>query len=301
MRYKLENIVALIEVVEAGSFSAAARRLNVAKSVVSKRIADLEDTLRVRLLNRSTRQVVPTERGAAFCERAKSLISQLDDAVGEASEADGELSGRIRIAAPMSFGNLHLTPILFGLLARHPRLEFAVDLDDRFVDLVGRGYDLGIRIGRLADSTLVGRKLADSRRVTVCSPAYAGQCGLPKTPDDLHDHACIGYANVSTTHVWQFRTPGGETLSVNVSGRFVGNNGEANRDAAVAGLGICVLPRFLLCDDLRAGALVEVLPDFAPVPDVIRAVYPRTRHLPSRVRALIDHLAKAFADPPWER
>lgn len=301
MRYKLENILALIEVVEAGSFSAAARRLNVAKSVVSKRVADLEDALQVRLLNRSTRQVVPTERGAAFCATAKSLISQLDEAVGEASEAEGELSGRIRIAAPMSFGTMHLTPILFDLMRRHPRLELALDLDDRFVDLVGRGYDLGIRIGRLADSALVGRKLADSRRLTVCSPDYAALRGLPKTPDDLHRHDCIGYANASTTHVWQFQAPGDESLSVNVAGRFVGNNGEAIRDAAVAGLGICVLPRFLLCDHLRSGALVEVLDDFAPVPDVIRAVYPRTRHQPGRVRALIDHLAEAFADPPWER
>jgi DNA-binding transcriptional LysR family regulator len=301
MRYKLENIVALIEVVEAGSFSAAARRLNVAKSVVSKRVADLEDSLRVRLLNRSTRQVVPTERGAAFCDRAKSLISQLDEAVGEASETDGELSGRLRIAAPMSFGNLHLTPVLFALMARHPRLEIALDLDDRFVDLVGRGYDLGIRIGRLADSALVGRKLAVSRRLTVCSPDYAVRRGVPKTPAELRDHDCIGYANAATTHVWQFQTKAGETLSVHVEGRFVGNNGEADRDAAIAGLGVSVLPRFLLCDALRSGALIEVLADFAPVPDVIRAVYPRTRHLPRRVRALIDHLAEAFADPPWER
>jgi DNA-binding transcriptional LysR family regulator len=300
MRYRLENIIALIEVVEAGSFSAAARRLNVAKSVVSKRIADLEDALQVRLLNRSTRHVVPTERGAAFCERAKFLISQLDDAVGEAAEAEGELSGRIRIAAPMSFGNLHLGPQLYRLMESHPRLEIALDLDDRFVDLVGRGYDLGIRIGRLADSALIGRKLAESRRVTVCSPAYAARHGLPETPDDLRSHACIGYSNASTSHLWQFQSPAGETLSVAVSGRIVANNGEANRDAAIAGLGICILPRFILCDALRAGTLVAILPDYEPVPDVIRAVYPRTRHLPRRVRALIDYLARAFADPPWE-
>jgi DNA-binding transcriptional LysR family regulator len=201
----------------------------------------------------------------------------------------------------MSFGNLYLGQMLFGLMEQHPRLDVALDLDDRFVDLVGRGYDLGIRIGRLADSALVGRKLADSRRMTVCSPAYAERHGRPRVPDDLRNHACIGYANAATTHVWQFQSPSGEAMPLNVAGRFVANNAEAIRDAAIAGLGICVLPRFALCDALRAGSLVEVLPDFAPVPDVIRAVYPRTRHLPRRVRAVVDHLARELADPPWER
>jgi DNA-binding transcriptional LysR family regulator len=178
MRYKLEDIVTFLAVIEAGGLSAAAGRLNVTKSVVSKRVADLEVALGATLLRRFSRGVAPTDAGAAFYARARDILNHLEEAVeAAASDRQGELSGALRIAGPLSFGTLHLTPVLFGFLARHPRLELALHLNDRVIDVAREGYDLAVRIGRLKDSSLIARKLAVSRRVLCCSPSYAKRAG----------------------------------------------------------------------------------------------------------------------------
>lgn len=304
MRYRLDDIEAFLAVVETSSVSAAARRLGLAKSVVSKRVSDLETAIGAELLHRSSRKVIPTDRGHGFYRRARELLQQLDEAIDEAGEAEGELRGLLRIAVPMSFGTMHLMPLLAPLFTQHPKLNIALDLDDRKVDLAGGGYDLGIRIGRLADSALAARRLAVSRRVVVCSPAYARTHGLPASPDDLPQHECISYANTPALQQWTFQPvrSGGQPRQVLVKGRIVANNGEAIREAAIAGLGLAVLPSFIVCDALRDGRLIDAMPHHTPAPDGIYAVYPKTR-LPSRkVRAVIDHLVEAIGEPaPWER
>ena len=303
MQIRLDDILAFLQATETGSISAAAQRMGLSKSVVSKRITDLEVVLKVELLHRSTRGVTPTDKGAAFYQRARSIVQQLDQAAEELIE-DGELCGSLRISAPMTFGTLYLGPILFAFLNRHPRLELALDLDDRITDLPGEGYDLGIRIGRLHDSALAARKLAMSRRVVCCSPAYAQRAGLPATIEELAGHACLGYTNVSPSQIWQFESvkPGGTPHSLTVRSRIVSNNGESMRDAAIAGLGISILPVFIVAKALANGQLINALPDAYPIADTIHAVYPRNRHLPAKVRAVIDHLVTVFeGEPPWER
>jgi DNA-binding transcriptional LysR family regulator len=303
MRYKLEDIVTFLTVIEAGGLSAAARRLGIAKSVASKRISDLEGALAATLLRRSARGLLPTDAGAAFYGRARDILAELEDAAAAAAGA-GELSGSMRVAGPLSFGMPHLAPVLFDFLVRHPRLELALHLNDRVVDIIREGYDLAVRIGRLKDSSLVAKKLAVCERVLCCSPAYAKHAGLPRTLDALNDHACIGYANVPIGERWLFESvkPGGKQRSVLVRPRLTVDNGEAIRDAAIAGMGLTVLPAFLVADALRAGKLIPVLQDTPVVSDGIFVVYPPDRHLSTKVRALIEHLTAAFKGvPPWER
>jgi DNA-binding transcriptional LysR family regulator len=203
----------------------------------------------------------------------------------------------------MSFGTLHLAPILLEFACRHPALELALDLDDRMLDLVGGGYDLAVRIGRLSDSSLIARRLCTSRRVVCCSPAYARRKGLPASIEELSRHECIDYAYVNANRLWQFEPaePGEAPRSVVVRSHICANNGEVVRDAAIAGLGLVVLPLFIVADALRQGRLVQALPGVTPIPDTINAVYPPMRHVPLKVRALIEHLVTALAGtPPWE-
>jgi DNA-binding transcriptional LysR family regulator len=244
MPLKLDDIAAFAAVAETGSVSAAARRLGVAKSVVSKRVTELERGLGATLLKRSPRSVMLTDRGRTFYERARAIMAALDEAATAVREAEGELRGLLRIAAPMIFGTTYLGELLWPLLRQHPALEVAIDLDDRAVDLLGSGYDLGIRIGALADSSLIGRKLADVPRVLCASPKYLATAGAPGSLEELPRHDCIGYAHLAAGQVWQFQPVRGtsEVRSVRVKSRFVANTGELMRGAAIAGLGLLMVP-----------------------------------------------------------
>jgi DNA-binding transcriptional LysR family regulator len=307
MTHRHDDILAFLEVVKAGSFTAAGARLAVAKSVISDRVRNLENTLGVELLRRTTRKVTPTERGQDFFDRMAPLVQAMADAVDAASDAEGPLTGRLRMTAPISFGMAYLTPVITAFARQHAGLEIALDFDDRAVDIVGQGYDLALRIGRLGDSALMARKLCDSDRVVCCSPNYARRHGRPKTLDDLLQHATIDYANAHASRLWSFAppTPGPgkqntAPRSIETRSRIVVNNGEAMRDMAIAGLGIIVLPRFIVAKALRSGDLIEALPDVTPLPDAIYAVYPPVRHMPRKLRAMLDHLAASFAGtPPW--
>ncbi|HLG87334.1 MAG TPA: LysR substrate-binding domain-containing protein [Alphaproteobacteria bacterium] len=300
---RIDEIATFVQVVEAGGISQAAKRLDMSKSSVSKRVSDLEDSLGTQLLYRSSRRVVPTERGLVFYERARAILQQLDEAAEALSEKADDLAGLVRIAAPMSFGILHLGPLLLPLMERHPKLEIAIDLDDRSVDIQGLGYDLAIRIGRLADSTLIARRLATVRPVLCCSPAYAERFGLPKTVADLNRHDGLGYGNLRTAEAWQFEPKdGGPVQTASPKSRFVSNNGDLIAQAAAAGLGVAILPSFILCEFLRAGKLLEIELDAMPIKSALHAVYPPSRHRSRKVRAIIDHLAAAIPDPPsWDR
>ncbi|HUO96046.1 MAG TPA: LysR family transcriptional regulator [Steroidobacteraceae bacterium] len=303
MPMKLDDISAFAAVVETGSVSAAARRLGVAKSVVSKRVSELERGLGATLLKRSPRSVMLTDRGRTFYERGRAILAALDEAASAVREADGELRGLLRIAAPMTFGTMYLGDMLWPLLREHPALEVAIDLDDRVVDLLGSGYDLGIRVGALADSSLIGRKLADIPSVLCASPAYLARAGMPPSLEALPEHDCIGYAHLAAGQVWQFQPQRGssELRTVRVKSRFVANNGELMRGAAMAGLGLLLVPEFIVADALRAGRLVRVLPACRPTPTALHALYPRDRHGAPRVRAVVERLVAAMRPrPPWE-
>jgi DNA-binding transcriptional LysR family regulator len=239
MEYDLADIRAFIKVVEHGGISIAATQMSVAKSVLSSRIARLERQLKAKLLHRSTRGVALTDAGQRFYDRMRDVVSRLQEAVDEAADGtEVALQARLRITAPMTFGTVYLGPKLFALMRRHPRLDVTLDLNDRYVDILGGGFDLGIRIGRMQDSALVARRIATSRRVLCCSPDYASSHELPRSIEEIAEHDCICYGNASVAPYWQFQSTNAdsEAQQVVVRGRTHLNNGESMRDAAISGL-----------------------------------------------------------------
>ena len=291
---RLLELDVYVQVAQAGSFTAAGRDLGLSPSAVSKQIARLEDRLGVRLLNRTTRKVAMTEEGAAFFDHAKRIIADLDEAEQALSHLRAAPRGLLRVNMPVTIGHLILAPLIPEFLRRYPDVEVDLTLNDRMVDLVEEGMDLGIRIGELKDSSLIARKLAPSRRAVCAAPSYLEHAGTPRRPADLADHNCLVYTYRTWRNDWPFRGPeGGET--VHVTGSFSANNGEVLRQAALGGSGIIMLPIWQLRDDLMAGRLVELLPDYSSPDADIHAVYPQTRYLAPRVRAFVDYLALEFA------
>jgi DNA-binding transcriptional LysR family regulator len=231
-------------------------------------------------------------------------MHDLDEAAEQVARDTDAVVGEVRIASPMAFGRMYLGPILFPLLKRHPRLEVALILDDRVHEhQLGEGLDMAVRMGRPRSESLVARKLGVSRRAVCCSPEYANRAGLPATIDEIAEHACLGYANVPPSLVWQFEPAAhrGKIRSVMVRSRLLANNPEILRDGAIAGLGLAMLPLFVAAEALRDGRLIDALPSAHPVPDTIYALRLPNRHVPRKVRVVIDHLAQSLgAAPPWE-
>lgn len=289
-----------VRVVHAGSFTAAGRDLGISPSAVSKQIGRLEDRLGVRLLNRTTRRVGLTEEGAAFFEHAKRIIADLEEAEQALSQLQAAPRGVLRVNMPVTFGQLILAPLVPDFLTRYPDVEVEITLNDRTVDLVEEGMDLGIRIGALKDSSLISRKLAPSRRAVCAAPAYLETAGTPHRPADLAGHNCLVYTYRTWRNDWPLEGPRGRE-TVHVTGSFSANNGEVLRQAALGGTGIIMLPIWQVRDDLLAGRLVEVLQGYSSPDADIHAVFPQTRYLAPRVRAFVDYLALAFArmDRDW--
>ncbi len=289
------------KVVEAGGFSAAAAALGISKSAVSKRVSRLEDRLGARLLNRTTRRIGLTEIGAAYYERAGRIAAEVEEAELAVSRLHAEPRGTLRLNAPMSFGVMHLAPAIPRFLARYPELAVDMALNDRLVDLVEEGYDVAVRISRLSDSSLIARRLAHSRRVVCGSPQYLERHGAPRSPGDLRDHNCLLYSYMLSGEEWPFRGPDG-ALSVKVSGSFSTNNGEALREAALEGLGLAMIPSFIVGPELGDGRLVAVLREYEETDLSIYAVYPHARHLSAKVRAFVDFAAGRFGpEPYWDK
>lgn len=306
MKPQFDDMSAFVHVVDAGSMSAAARRMSLSKSVISSRIRNLETVLAVTLLRRTTRCVVPTDAGRAFYERACEILSLLDEASMEATCAGGtggRLQGLLRIAAPLSFGARHLGPLLMPFLRDNPRLECQIDLADHRVDLVKDRYDLAVRIGRLPDSGLVARRLGISHRVACCSPAYAAEHGLPESVEALRGHATIGYSHAARSHSWLFENPdpgqSAHPLAITIRPRITVNNGDMILHAAQLGLGIAMLPHFIVANALADGSLIDAMPTSRPCVDAIQVVYPPDRHLPVKTRQTIDYLVHAFEGRTW--
>lgn len=303
MKYQLTDLETFIQVVEGGGITAAAQRLDLAKSVVSKRISSLEKALSVQLLHRSVKGTVPTERGQLFYRQTKDILQQLD-ITGEAlAEQASSLTGQLRISAPMSFGTLYLSQILCGFMQQYPQLELMLELDDRKVDVEAEGYDLAVRITQITDSPLIARAIARSERVVCCSPEYARQYGLPAAPEDIEQHKAICYSYVYSGHLWQFEPefPGGPFRNVVLrNAAFSSNNGEAMRDAAIAGGGLALLPMFIAAPALKAGKLINAMPECLPTADQIYLVYPHRRYPSQKVRLLVEYLTDYFSQHlPW--
>ncbi len=301
---RLDNLAAMAvfaRVVEDRSFTQAADALGRSKSAVSKAVSRLEDRLGARLLNRTTRRLSLTEAGTAYYERAAHILAEAAEADSAVSALQDEPRGTLRINAPMSFGQRHLAPAIGAFLKRYPELRLDITLADRFVDLIGEGYDVAIRIAALPDSSLVAAKLAPNRRVVCASPDYLARAGAPQHPQDLLDHNCFGYAYQATGNIWRFAGPHGPT-AVRVAGTLTANNGELLKAAMAEGLGLALVPTFSIVEELSSGSLVIVLPDYIDIETSVYAVYPHSRHLSVKVRAFVDFLRDRFGpDPYWDR
>lgn len=297
-RPSLESLDAFVHIVEAGSLSGAARQLGLAKSVLSDRLANLEATLGVTLARRTTRRLAITEAGERFFQQAQRILEQVDeasDAAVESAGAHGALRGRLRVAAPVSFGAAHLGQLLMPFLAAHPGLHCQIELNDGVVDLLAGHFDLAVRIGRLPDSRLVARRLGDIPRWVCASPAYLQRHGTPNTTEALRQHAVLGYSHAGAARLWTFAKRDGQPFVASIGqARFTANNGELLRDAAVAGLGLVILPRFFVATAVARGELRHLPLNCEPVPDGLHLVYPAQPQLPRRTRAALDYLAEAL-------
>ncbi len=285
-------------VVDAGSFVAAADALESSKAAVSRHVAELEERLGVRLLQRTTRRLSLTDEGQAFYARCKDILGAIEEAESEASSRAGEASGLLRVNAPVSFGILHLAPLWGAFAAAHPKVSLEVSLADRLVDLVEEGYDLAIRISRLDNSSLISRKLASTRLVACASPIYLREHGTPLTPEDLAAHAVISYSYFASGDEWSFDGPQGR-VSVRTRPHFHANNGDTCVAAALAHQGIVLQPTFLVGEALQNQRLVALLPEYRAAELGIYAVYASRKQQPLKLRKLIDFLVEVFRSPRW--
>jgi DNA-binding transcriptional LysR family regulator len=292
----LEDLHTFVEVADAGGVSPAARRLGVSKSIVSRRLVRLEEELRVQLLARTTRGAALTEAGAAFRDHAARVCAEIDTA-RESIQPTGDLHGQLRITAPLSFGTTHLAPVLAKLARRHPLLHVLASYNDRFVDIVGEGFDCAVRVGYLPDSNLIARRIGPVSGRLVASPEYIQEHGAPDTPDDLLRHQAL----MQGTETWSFIV-GDKRVAIHPQGRFKADNGAALGAAAIAGLGIAYLPDFLTETALASGALVPAMTRY-PLPEAgIFIVRPPGRHPARKVRVLtellIEHWSRGSGDVP---
>lgn len=292
----LTRMRAFIDVVEAEGFSAAARKIGRSKALLSKYVRELEDELGALLLNRTTRQFSLTEAGHTYYKRANELVREIDSLAESVRESSGDVKGRIKLTAPRTFGDAAIGRSLVDFAKAHPDITLEIHLDDRFVDLVEEGFDLAIRITRLADSSMIAKRLSPFQ-IRICgSPALLKRVGTPAQPAELAKLPCIIDTNGRWLSNWPFRRDNGEMTSVPVSGPIEVNSPLATRAAAVAGLGFAPLPDFIAAPALASGELVSILDDYVPRDGGIYAVYPHRRYLPAKIRVFVDFLAQWFKE-----
>jgi DNA-binding transcriptional LysR family regulator len=295
---QLEDIRAFVEIVETGGFGRAAERLGLSKSIVSRRLGRLEAELGARLLSRTTRGVSPTEAGVELKLRAERILAELDEARDTLAQRGAEIVGTLRLAAPMSFGLRHVAPLLAELAARHPRLRIDAAYSDRFVDLVAERFDAAIRLGTLDDSSLIARRIAPIHAILVASPDYLLRRGRPETPADLVRHEALIQTGRPNGEVWRLRV-GQHWTTIRPEGRIRADNGEAILQAAIAGLGVALLPTFLVGPEIESGRLEPLLPDHSPPEAGLYLVRPPGAYVPGKVRALADLLVERFGGEPY--
>lgn len=295
----LSDIAVFVQVVDSGSFTAAADRLAISKSVVSKYVTRLENQLGARLLNRTTRRLSLTEVGRVFYERSRKGLADIEDAQSEVSRMQSEPRGTLRLNTPMSFGILHVAPALPEFLKLYPDITVDMNLDDRKVDVIEEGFDISVRISELPDSSLVAKRLGSCRHAIVAAPEYLERCGTPRTPEELRDHNIIAYRYQESALVWHLQTPDSKSTAVAVSGSLMMNNGLALRAALLEGVGIARTPTFVVGKDIREGRLIPILRDYKILEVTIFLVYPQRRHLSPKVRAFVDFMAKRITETPY--
>ncbi len=287
---KLESMRAFTQVVEAGGFAAAARKMDLSRSAVNKLVINLENELGVQLLYRTTRQVTPTDTGRAFYERCVSILSEIEEAERQVSQQQTTPKGNLKINAPMSFGIICLGSVVADFMARHRNLKIQLTLEDRFVDVVAEGYDLVIRIANPQDSpSLIVRQIAKCDRLVCAAPSYLERRGIPQHPTELKHHSCLHYGYLATGDRWKFCKET-EEYEISIAGALCSNNGEVLRDAAVKGLGIVILPTFIIERELQQGKLQPILSDYHPPELSLCAIYPVNRHLSLKVQLFIQFL-----------
>jgi len=286
---KYQEIRVFTRVADCGSFVAASDSLKMSKAAVSRYVSDLEHRLGARLMHRTTRKLSLTPDGEIFLSRCRAILESIEESEEEISKRGLTASGTLRITAPVSFGIRHLAPLWSDFLIAHPQVKIELELSDRVINLVEEGFDLAIRIGKLNDSTLVSRQITSTRLVLCASPDYLKRRGTPSHPAELVEHETFSYSLLSTGHTWKFDGPEGR-VDVRVSPRMTSNNGDTGVEVCVRGGGIHLWPTFLIEEYLRAGSLVEVLPDFKASNFGIYAVYPSRKHVSPKVRVLVDFL-----------
>lgn len=297
----ITDIAVFVQVVDSGSFTAAAERLVLSKSVVSKYVTRLENRLGVQLLNRTTRRLSLTEVGRIFYTKSQSGLQQLEQANDEVMRFQGAPLGTLRINAPMSFGVLHIAPVLADFLSLYSELSVDINFDDRKVNLVEEGFDLAVRISELPDSSLVARRLGPCRHTVCAAPEYFQRHGIPHQPEDLRDHNVLTYRYQQSPAEWNFLSPEGTYISVAVSGSLQMNNSMALREALLQACGITLVPTFIVGADIKAGRLQSVLTNYRMLEHSIYIVYPQRRHLSPKVRAFIDFMIERITElPSWD-
>jgi DNA-binding transcriptional LysR family regulator len=294
---KFEGLGAFVQVVDAGGFAAAARKMEMTRSAVNKLVIQLERDLGVQLLHRSTRRVSPTEAGLAFYERCVQILADLDEAERAVALLHDAPRGVLKVNAPMSFGTMRLGAAIADFMLQYPDLRVQLTLDDRFVEPIAEGYDLTLRIAEPTESaSLIQRPIAPVRRVLCAAPSYLAQRGIPDCPQALRHHACLHYGYLATGTAWKLAGTDGEE-TVPIRSVLCSNNGEVLRDAAIQGLGIALLPTFIAENPLNANQLAMILPNYRPLELTLWAVYPVNRHLSAKVRLLTEFLQARFGLP----
>jgi len=297
---QFKQLATFVEVVAKGSLSAAARNEGIAPAVIGRRLDALEARLGVKLLQRTTRKIALTSEGAAFLEDCQRILAELENAEAAVSERSINASGHLSISAPAGFGRQHVAPLIPSFLAEHRNVTLTLNLNDRVVDLLGEGIDVAIRIAPLSDSTMVGLKLADNKRVLVAAPDYLARHGMPMELGDLARHNCLAMSSDGSQRGWTFRQ-NGKNVTLKVSGNMECNDGEVLHDWALAGKGLAWRSMWEVGAAIESGQLVTVLDEFAAPGNDIYAVFVQRRHLPLRIRAFVDFLRKAYARADYWR
>jgi DNA-binding transcriptional LysR family regulator len=299
---RFASIAVFVAAIDEGSLVAAAKRFGLSASMAGKYVSALEAELNVRLLHRSTRSLSLTDAGRTYYIRCQRILEEFDDANREASDAHRTVRGTLRVAAPVTFGSLHMGEVVARYLDDHPHVSIEVSLDDRYVDLQSAGIDVAIRIGKLPDSDLIARRLAPCRMAICASPAYLSREGTPEDPEDLRRAPRLAFNEAVSVPAWTLTDKQNRDHVIDGPLRMQANNMQMLLSAVLAGVGIAYGPTFVFGQDIKAGNLVKLLPAYRTAELTINAVYPTARYVPSKVRQFIDYLADAYRDePPWDR
>lgn len=298
---KLTSMLVFTKVAKAGSFASAAKELGLSRAMATKHVMQLENGLGIRLLNRTTRNLSLTEVGMVYLERCLQILDEMEEMEIAVTRLQTEPRGTLKVNATPFFGAYHLAPAIAAYMEAFPEVNVELVLQAGYIDLIEEGFDLAIHLDEMRDSSLIARKLGSSQRIVCGSPQYFKKHGIPKTPDDLRKHNCLTNSSLPPRDQWQFSIPGGETTVVKVTGNMEANVADALRMAAINGLGLVLLPTYMVGQDIRKGRLTPVLTDYVPAPLEIHAVYPHRKHLSAKVRTFVDFLSERFHPKPyWE-